>query len=752
MTGVHDSMNHTGHNRNEHRRWRGATALLAAALLALAGWPAAAQDAPAGDMIVVKLVTDFESARLVSEEESFEPVTETTFSSSGSKTVALGERATLWVRNAHVDKKFFFERYYQGKYIGRQGQIEIDAAELGVGEHTIEPGGHRFALAADGTLSSKDAQIRIAGKTVMLKLHRVTIYAVDGAKTGPPEFRLLATDLGLFTLPADFRLDPAALPDPRQTFNPQKPTKPAPVRRRRGGGDPPPIVRLVNTLSHQRDFYPLHIWLPSNQIGQGYLLYPSWQTFHLTPAGRLAPGGGDAPLAPGIEAVGAALVIPHRRFSGRISTNTGLNGGVGSLKLGRTMLMSTTLEPLKLVGGVETPAESFFLPVNNDFTRRPFKYFVADNRTPDPSAVRLLAAEWDQPIYQRGSEIAIGLRLLETPGKEILADASVQMHYSLYTPALPTSRTWQPVEVLGWRNDRADGVLRFRAPDIGFDFVVFRLRLIGRDQDKPEPGLQAEFQACVIEVEQRGSASFVSNKGRTAFVAGEDLNVQLVLRSNAARAAGRRTVVLRHPSGEEETLALDDPGAAWHAASVRLPAARTLAFAPGAYSLSVRDLPPGVHSLPFRFDLVGRDKSSLYHVVKPSKYTKAMNNLERGHLGSPRVEPVDLDRAMRTVAELGYNRVDLMSYMTNHHLRHYTWREDLAATDPRLPAPSSVYTPTPRNQILNACVRQQLQFADVWLTYNDFHLPRRIEGYISASERWLRGRCRQRAIRRQPTV
>src|SRR5918911_1162849 len=55
----------------------------------------------------------------------------------------------------------------------------------------------------------------------------------------------------------------------------------------------------------------------------------------------------------------------------------------------------------------------------------------------------------------------------------------------------------------------------------------------------------------------------------------------------------------------------------------------------------------------------------------------------------------------------------------------------------RLPAPESVWTPTPRDQMLNASVRHQLQFADVWLSYGDFYLPRYIEPYIKASERWL---------------
>src|SRR4051812_38575082 len=88
--------------------------------------PAAAAE-PGGQNIVVKLVTDFETARPVSELEILEPVKTTVFDAGGSKEITLGERATLWVRNAHVDGKFFFERWYQEKYIGRSGILEIDA-------------------------------------------------------------------------------------------------------------------------------------------------------------------------------------------------------------------------------------------------------------------------------------------------------------------------------------------------------------------------------------------------------------------------------------------------------------------------------------------------------------------------------------------------------------------------------------------------------------------------------------------------
>jgi hypothetical protein len=53
--------------------------------------------------------------------------------------------------------------------------------------------------------------------------------------------------------------------------------------------------------------------------------------------------------------------------------------------------------------------------------------------------------------------------------------------------------------------------------------------------------------------------------------------------------------------------------------------------------------------------------------------------LQAAGLAAAFTSPQELERAMRTLADLGYNRVDLMTYNTNHHLRRYTWREALAA-------------------------------------------------------------------------
>src|SRR5690606_39105102 len=124
-------------------------------------------------------------------------------------------------------------------------------------------------------LSSDDPDIRIDGRTLLLKMYKVDVFPVDGAKRGPPELRKTPATVGLFRFDPAARLDAAQLPDPTRLFDPQQPPA-APAADQ-------PAPPLTNLLSHQVPFYPLSVWLPANTAGQGYLLYPSWQAFHLLP-------------------------------------------------------------------------------------------------------------------------------------------------------------------------------------------------------------------------------------------------------------------------------------------------------------------------------------------------------------------------------------------------------------------------------------------------------------------------------------
>jgi outer membrane protein assembly factor BamB len=679
--------------------------------------------APDKRAITIKLVTDFDTARPVSDLESLQPIKKTVFDSGGSKEITLGERCVLWVRNAHIDGKHFFERYYQEKYIGRSSVLDVDAGELGPGEHILQPGRHRFRVEADGKLTSDDPDIRVTGSTVLLRLHPVTVYAVDSSRSGPAEFRQLPADIGLLSLDPDVKLDPQGLPDPRNLHDPRAPAPKGPKR-----------PQLTNVLSHQKAFYPLTVWLPANTEGQGYVLYPSWQSFHLRSDGGIDLEAGKAQKVAGVIVEKDRLLLPYRKFSGKLSTTTGMTGGVGSASLAPTIVLGATLAPLRFRAGFKETPEAFSLPVDTDLSKYPGKFFVADNTSGDRDAIRLLALEWQQPVWTRGQEAGLSLRLLEAAGKATLKKPEARVSWSKYNPSQPLARVWQPLAVKEWSNGRDQGSLRFQAPDTDFQFIALRVQVVEAGAAEVPTPLQAEVLGCVINPGQQGTASFATNKGRNSFICGEEIDGTLVLRSARAHSAGTCSVLLTHPDGQQETLTIQDNGSPWQTFSVRIPPARTLVLAPGRYTLSVRDLPGEMAVVPLELELVGRQKQSLFHIVKTSKYTRPMNEMELSHLQG---KPVDLDRAMHTLADLGFNRVDLMTYSTNHHLRAYTWREDLAGGDPRLPAPDSVYTPTPREQILNACVRNQFQYSDVWLSYGDFHLPRSIEGYIRASERWI---------------
>ncbi|MFM7289737.1 MAG: hypothetical protein ACKO6B_00715, partial [Planctomycetia bacterium] len=691
------------------------------ALFAAAWLPAEEPAAPAVPMVVVQLVTDHDTGTLVSDTEQVEEIIETEYTADGSVDRKLGEQATLWVRNAHVDGRFFFERYYQEKFVGRSSRLEIPAADLPAGEHVIEPGRHRFAVAADGTITSSDPDIRVVGRTVSLRLHRVEIQPVDAAKTGPPEFRLTPAEFGVLAALPEWKLDPAALPELKTTFDPRKP-------------DTAAAAPLADMLSRSGRFQSLAVWLPANTQGAGYVLVPSWQAFHLEPNGQVRVA--DQPRVPGIELAGSSIVVPYRQAAGRIGSRSRLNAGVGAERLGPAMKLGPTLRPLEFVAGHEKPDPNLAIAIDADAGRLPHKFFVADNTTGDNDAIRLVAFEWNAPVFERGGEGIVSVRLRQSPGHPSLAQPEVRAEWSPYQPSNPAARVWQPIEVLDWQAGGDRGPVRFRVPDVPFAHAVFRLAVCERGDTMPFPPLSAEIHGCIIDRGQRGSASVVTNRCRNAFVAGEPVELEVVLRSAEPRPAGRRTIVLTHPDGREDRFPCDDPGTGWWSQPCELPAARTARLDSGSYTISVADLPPGIVAVPWRFDLAAADRPSLFHVVKPSKYTKPMNGLEPSHLQEGET-PIDLDRAVDTLSRLGYTRVDLMTYSQNHHLRGHAWRERLAEADPRLPPPDAVYTPTPREQILNACVRHGMQYGDVWLSYNDFHLPRRIEPYIRASERWI---------------
>lgn len=681
---------------------------------------------PPIDVITVKLVTDFESGELISDRESIIPITKTVYEDNKNIVRTAGSRSELWVRNAHVNYTYFFEKYYEGKYIGRKSSLVIPREKLTPGDHTIYPGEHVFTVADDGMLSSQDPEIRIDGDVVMLRCHKVNIFAVDALKSGPPRFRYIASQLLLFSTEPGLELDADALPLAKTLEGQLQ-------------GDVKQ-GQIYNLLSHSEDFYPLAIWLPSNQVNKGYLTLPSWQTFTVTPEGKVELNVKDSPQVPEVTAQGPDLIIPYRKMYGRVNSVSSLSAVVGPLSLvdrhqqgEKVLQFGSTLEPIVFKAGFSGKKDlDLSLSVNRDLSKRPNKYFLADNLTSNIDAVRLVLGEWDNPVFESGGTETLSVQLKQSPDHITVQDPVIQMSISSYHRSNPMGRNWESVKVLDWK----DNLVRFDVPNREYGFYVLRVEVNDRKQMEPIPSLTFEIKSAIIPTGQTGSASFSANKGRDAFVRGEDIRLRLIIRSPEARTPSDVTVVMTLPNGETRPLQVRDPGQAWQEIDLRIPAELSGKLPKGAYTLGMENLPNGISTFPFHFDLVPKERASDYLVVKSSKYTKSMTLLLSSHWDS-RHDPIDIDRAVKTIADLGYNRIDNMQYTSDHHIRPNKWREELAESDPRLPSASAVYTPSPRNQMLNACVREQIEFSDVLVYYHDFHLPRYIEGFIRACERWL---------------
>ncbi|MEI6149912.1 MAG: hypothetical protein WCS01_12485, partial [bacterium] len=292
----------------------------------------------------------------------------------------------------------------------------------------------------------------------------------------------------------------------------------------------------------------------------------------------------------------------------------------------------------------------------------------------------------------------------------------VRMAYSPFDPIHFTSRSWSFFDAQSWEGD----TLTLKVPDAPYGFYIFRVMLFGpEDKDTISP-LTAEFTACVIEPKQDGTACFISNKGRDAFVPGETIRLQAVLRSRGARPDGNRTVVLKHPDGREDRLAMEDPGGKWHSRALNIPDTITRRLLPGRYELTMTDLPPGVACYPFRFDMAP-PRESQFRMIKTSKYTDETYALLGSQGGD---NPIDLERAMASLAELGYNRFDYHTYSGDLHNRRADVRGVIAESDERLVPADALYLPSGRDQILNACVRYGLEYGDVLHGAGDNEIPR----------------------------
>ena len=215
--------------------------------------------------------------------EKQRPITDIVPAEHGMETRQVGLDLTCWARNVLLDGESVFERYHEGKYIGR---LPIARPRLKTGDHTLWPGDHVFTLDKDGKITTADPELRVDGQVVRVKCYPVTIRAY---RANPDEA----------DLPMSMRTTP--LPDltVRESADHQKNA----FDEKRQPGKPRDLLPVFDK------FAPLTIWLPGNKAGKGYLIHPLGLTLHLGAEG-IVPGAGGGQSVEGLRVQKNLIEIP----------------------------------------------------------------------------------------------------------------------------------------------------------------------------------------------------------------------------------------------------------------------------------------------------------------------------------------------------------------------------------------------------------------------------------------------------------
>ncbi|MBM4041798.1 MAG: hypothetical protein FJ290_25145, partial [Planctomycetes bacterium] len=213
-------------------------------------------DASSGTIEVeLRLVVHDQPDATVDQRERERPLTDIVATAEGVEARKIGLDLACWARNVLLDGQPVFERYHDGKYIGRR---PVARKALPPGDHTLWPGNHVFTVAKDGTLSTQDPELLVEGQVVRVKCYPLTIRAY---RANPDEGEL-PMSMRVTPLP-DLTVREAT--DHEAAFEVRASARPGEVRPE--GRTPSKARELLPVFDK---FAPLTLWLPANKAGKGY--------------------------------------------------------------------------------------------------------------------------------------------------------------------------------------------------------------------------------------------------------------------------------------------------------------------------------------------------------------------------------------------------------------------------------------------------------------------------------------------------
>ena len=684
----------------------------------------------------------------------------------GAMTGTLTWEARLWPKNVRLDGKFVFERYYRDKIILREPRVK---SSLAPGKHTISPGDHVFEIRPDGSVATDDPELIVRGKTVKIKCYPVTLgaYRLDRAEASLNiKHRLIAT-----------RRLAIGLDDAPKTAAEQP--------RSRWGARPKGFLDLISTYSVK--FQPLTLYLPATGEGKPYRVLPGEFQLSVMPKGLKVHGVGPADLRDFVIR-GHEVYIPYRRYSviGRTLDSracqamipsadelyTGEEGpeggsfGVGAGALvaetnpatkmpwPRTGVISRT-QPVRLtffakghhfLAGDRVKPKDRYLKISGSLGDWPEKTFCYDNTHPANSEPRMLIVERKRAAFPRGRPTELRVQWLDAVGTPTLPKGKVLFFLRPYRLNVPGANPWRQAEAAGGK-DHVFAV----TPPADLPPGAYSLRTTVCDADRPDPTTSFAIDAVVAVTDPAaaGALGLFTQKGRDAFVCGEDFYLGLAIKTARPIPPGAAVELdVTDPFGKTWPLARDRTPREIRSADAmhfRLSGEFTARLAPGSYRVVAKaaGLAPARRTL---------------HLVSPRKPTHFVNAVVGlggwgAMLDASRDGLWQADRLGADLARVGVNRL-VWSRTGSPVGRYYRQSPELQVErlhrdNPTLPHWQSVYFPTGRERVLNSFVRHGIDLALTLFPYYDDGQPSHLP-HIIGSQRFTA--LQMQAMRHSPAA
>jgi len=533
-------------------------------------------DAP--DQLVSTMVTSLDADADAAKDKADEaeanakvrPGAKTAAKDQQEKPKAEFDHYTTYMRGIIIDGKHPFQKMYRNSFLGRSDVITLS---LDDGDHTIEPGAHKFTLAA-GKVTTSDPTMRANGATLDILLYPVTMLAVHGS--------------AIREMPAELRRLPVAM----RVFH-----------------EAEELLPKEKFLSSGTTFKNLKLYMIANASGPGYRMAPSERRFHLTENGVVILDDAGKPATDGgvqvedrfsIVLPKAAVPVTIRGAGVRLS----ISGPSGQFSLEaqkekpeteKIFYAFSSPDGADIVTG--TKALSSPIKFNGDLGAFPRRKIVVDATAKESAEPRVLQASLSGYSVDAGKTVRMRAQVTDAFDTPTLAPSEIAAY--LWRPAVLEDDGWLKASPTAKADDAEWRSLRIQAssepdvyeivtPDVPSNIYWLRIVVDRRGECSPRSALRADFIQGIINPAARTNVSIFCPTGRHAFLNGSDLPFSVVVKGTSKLEASKLRVALKQQDHEYPLLEQEIPAlpAGSHSFHFNLQGSATAALTTGEYTLT----------------------------------------------------------------------------------------------------------------------------------------------------------------------